>query len=346
MERFIKEGMATKLIKMASNTSNNVLVTGGAGFIGSHLCERLLKDRFNVVCVDNFNAYYEPKRKENNIADCLKYENFMLYRADILNAKILEDIFSEKKIDIVIHLAAMAGVRSSIKNPQIYYDVNVDGTKNLLDVSVKYNIKKFIFGSSSSVYGENKKIPFSEQDEVNTQVSPYAKTKKKAEDLCGQYHRNFGLKITCLRFFTVYGPRGRPDMAPFMFVESIINNIPIKIYSSKEEFENGSLARDFTYVDDIINGIMLSVEKNIGFEIINLGKGNPIKINEFVDAIEKLLGKKAEKTFIGRQKGDVPLTFADISKARNLLGYAPKTSLEAGMAKFIEWYKKTYEPDT
>ena len=317
-----------------------ILVTGGAGFIGSHLCERLLAKKHNVLCLDDFNNYYNPKIKKSNLKRCISNPKFRLFKADITNLNELEKIFSKNKIDKIIHLAARAGVRASMKNPKLYEKVNANGTKNLLDLCVKYNIRNFIFGSSSSIYGTNKKTPFSESDRINNQISPYAKTKKAGELLCKKYHKKHNLNIFCLRFFTVYGPRGRPDMAPYKFVDLITKAKPIQIYLEEKEFNKGKMARDFTYVEDIVQGIILAADKVKGFSIFNLGNGRPVKLNKFIKTIEKSLRKKAKKEFIGRQKGDVLVTYADISKAKKILGYKPKISVEKGMDKFVSWYKE------
>lgn len=316
------------------------LVTGGAGFIGSHVSEELLNNGNYVVCVDNFDDYYNPKIKKRNIKNLEGYFRFSSYNVDIRDCSSMDKIFSENKIDKIIHLAAKVGVRASLENPKLYYDVNVNGTKILLDLASRHNIKDFIFASSSSVYGENKKIPFCEVDEINKQISPYAKTKKDAEILCEKANSKDNMNLSCLRFFTVYGPRGRPDMAPFKFVDLISNDKEIDIYVSEEEFENGKMARDFTYIDDIVNGILFSAEKNKGFNIFNLGRREPVKLNEFISVIEKTLDKKARKNFIGRQKGDVLETYANISKAENLLDYNPRISIEEGIKKFVDWYKE------
>ena len=313
---------------------NTILVTGGAGFIGSHVCERILGKGDNVVCVDDLNDYYNPDAKESNIKGFLTNEKFKFYRVDIRDFKKLENIFNENKIDKVIHLAARAGVRASLKNPELYFDVNVNGTENLLKLAVKYGIKNFVFGSSSSIYGTNKKIPFSEEDDVNKQISPYAESKKKAEVLCRQYHDKFNMNITCLRFFTVYGPRGRPDMAVYKFTKLISEEKEIELYGSVES------KRDYTYISDIVEGVMSALEKGLGFEIINLGNSTPVKLKELVEAIEKQAGKKAKIKMKEKQPGDVLITFADINKAKRLLNYRPKVGIKEGIRKFIEWYNK------
>lgn len=316
-----------------------VLVTGGAGFIGSHVCQCLIERGDRVVCVDNFNDYYEPRFKEENVKDLLKSDRFTLYKIDITDVKAIEHVFANNNIQKVIHLAARAGVRNSLKEPDLYHRVNVAGTKNMLNLATKYGVQNFIFASSSSVYGVNTKIPFCETDAIENLVSPYARTKKDGEILCKKHHDETDLKITCLRFFTVYGPRGRPDMAPYKFVERVSKGEPIDIYLDEADFDKGTMARDFTFVQDIVDGIILALDKNLEFEIINLGRGQPIKLNEFISVIETCVGKKACKNFVGRQTGDVPLTYADISKARRLLGYNPHVSINEGIARFVEWYK-------
>ena len=310
-----------------------ILVTGGAGFIGSHVCEALVNRGDNVVCVDDFNDYYEPKVKENNIKELIKNSNFKLYRADIRYFNSLNGIFEKETFDRVVHLAARAGVRPSIKNPLLYEEVNVKGTINLLELSRKYKIKNFVFGSSSSVYGINKKVPFSESDEVNDIISPYAATKRAAELMCNVYHRLYGLKITCLRFFTVYGPRGRPDMAPHKFTKLVDEGKEVEVYGTTAS------KRDYTYIADIVDGIIVAVDKDLPFEIINLGNSKTVELKHLISVIENLVGKKAKIKQLPEQPGDVPLTYADISKARKLLGYAPKASIENGMGLFVEWYK-------
>lgn len=313
----------------------NLLITGGAGFIGSHLCEAALEKGHSVVCIDNFNDYYNPKIKEKNIEKCLKNKSFVLFREDITNLDGMKAIFNSNKPDQVIHLAAAVGVRESINKPILFEETNVKGTLNLLELCKEFGIKKFIFASSSSVYGENKKIPFSESDATDNIVSPYAATKKAAEILCSTYNKIYGIKITCLRLFTVYGPRGRPEMAPYRFTELI--------YGGKEihMFGDGSSKRDYTYVNDIVGGIVSAIDKDFGFEVINLGNSKPIELRKFISTIEDATGKKAKIKRLPEQEGDVPVTFADISKAKKLLGYNPKTDLKQGIKNFFEWYKNS-----
>jgi len=309
-----------------------ILVTGNAGFIGSHLSKALLDKDYRVIGVDNFNNYYSPKVKEKNIKDFLNNKNFKQYKLDILEAEKLEKVFQDNKIDLIIHLAARAGVRPSLKNPELYGKVNVQGTKNLLEIVKKFKIKRFIFASSSSVYADQKKIPFLEDDVLQKPVSPYAETKQKGEKLCQEYAKKYEIKMTILRFFTVYGPKGRPDMAPYLFTKALMEDKTIT------KFGDGSSSRDYTYIDDIIKGIVKAVEKPFDLEIINLGNNKPVKLNDFIELVEKLTDKKMKIKVRSRQIADVLRTFADISKAKKLLNWQPKTDLETGMKKFIEWY--------
>lgn len=312
--------------------SKRVLVTGGAGFIGSHLCESLLKENYNVVCLDNFNDFYDPKIKEDNIAKAFKYKNFTLIKGDILDRELLENIFRKYDIDKIIHLAAIAGVRPSLVAPTEYIDVDIKGTVNLLEVAKKYKIEQFIFGSSSSVYGINSKIPFSEGDRVDLQISPYATAKRAAELYCATYHHLYGIPITILRFFTVYGPRQRPDMAIHKFVRLICQGKPISM------FGDGKSERDYTYVDDIADGIFKALQKTYKFEIFNLGNSTTIKLRDLINCIEDKLKIRAKIEQLPKQPGDVPITCADISKAKRMLGYNPSTSIEEGIENFVRWY--------
>ena len=309
----------------------NILITGVAGFIGSSVAMELLKkDNCNIIGIDNFNDYYNPEFKEENIKD-LKIK---LYRCDIIDIDKLKQVFEENKIDKIIHFASMVGVRYSIKNPLLCEEVNVKGTLNLLELAKKYKCKKFIFASSSSVYGNSKKVPFSEEDCVDKPISPYAVTKKSAELLCYTYHNLYALPIICLRFFTVYGPRGRPDMAPYKFTDSIFNEQQIEVYGSAET------KRDYTYITDVVYGVVKSLDIDAGYEIINLGNSSPTELKRLISLIEKNLNKKAKIKIIGPQLGDVKQTYADIGKARRLLGYEPKVKIEEGIKLLCEWYIK------
>ncbi|MCJ7776710.1 MAG: GDP-mannose 4,6-dehydratase [Sedimentisphaerales bacterium] len=310
-----------------------VLVTGAAGFIGSHLSERLLDDGWTVVGVDNFDDFYDPQIKRRNIKSCLENKNFQLVEADIRNIAAMDKAVSDD-VEIVVHLAARAGVRPSIEQPVLYADVNVNGTAVLLQAAKKHKVKKFIFGSSSSVYGNNKKVPFSENDNVDFPISPYAATKKACELICHTYHHLYGISITCLRFFTVYGPRQRPDLAIHKFARLIEQGKPIPIYG------DGTMMRDFTYIDDIIDGTLAAMKKCTGFNIYNLGESNPVSVNDLVVEIEKALGKKAVKKYLPPQPGDVECTYADITKAAKELGYRPSTTIQAGLAKFTAWLRQ------
>ncbi|MBS1266586.1 MAG: L-arabinose 1-dehydrogenase (NAD(P)(+)) [Candidatus Woesearchaeota archaeon] len=309
-----------------------ILVTGGAGFIGSHVCEKLLKKRKKVICIDNFNDYYSPSVKENNVKNCLKSEYFELVYGDIRKKDLLSDLFNRFDINKIVHLAAMAGVRNSILKPKLYCDVNINGTLNLLELAKKNNIGNFVFGSSSSVYGDSREIPFTE-NKIGKPISPYAATKLTGEIYCRMYNELYGLNINALRFFTVYGPRGRPDMATYKFTRMIDKGEELTM------FGDGTSKRDYTYVSDIADGIISALNKKLGFEVFNLGNSDPIQLKEFISIIEKNVGKKANIKQLPMQTGDVFITCADISKAKKILGYEPKTSIRQGIKKFVEWYK-------
>ncbi len=312
----------------------SVTITGGAGFIGSHLCEKLINMGFKVICIDNFDDFYNPGLKEDNISKIVNNNNFKLYRSDICNVDQMEKIFLENDVEIVIHLAAKAGVRPSIREPLLYEKVNVLGTINLLECCKKYNIPKFIFASSSSVYGGNKKTPFSEDDNVDHPISPYAATKKAGELICYTYHSLYKMSIFCFRFFTVYGPRQRPEMAVHKFTRRILKGEQIEIYG------DGSSSRDYTYIDDVISGVVNSLNRIEGFEVINLGNSNTVKLIDLVKLIEAVTGEKASLKFLENQLGDVYITYADIRKAGKMLKYFPKTNIEEGLIKFVRWYKE------
>jgi len=312
----------------------NIVVTGGAGFIGSHLCEKLISMGSKIICIDSFSDFYDPVIKEDNISEIVTSRHFKLYRSDITSFDRVEKIFSQAHIDMVIHLAARAGVRPSIQNPLLYEKVNILGTMNLLECCKKYNIPKFIFASSSSVYGGNKKLPFSEEDNVDHPISPYAATKKAGELICYTYYDLYKISIYCFRFFTVYGPRQRPEMAIHKFTRQILNGEEIEIYG------DGSSSRDYTYIGDVISGMAGSLNSIDGFEIINLGNSNTIKLIDLIKLIEKTTGKKARLKFIGSQPGDVFATYADIRKAGKMLKYFPEVDIGEGLVKFVNWYKE------
>ena len=318
----------------------NILITGVAGFIGSHVAERLLSDGYHVIGIDNFDSFYPRPIKENNLKLLLKNPNFSFEEGDICDIDFINNLFAKYKIDKVIHLAAKAGVRPSIAHPSAYYSVNVLGTLNILDVMNQYKVKKLIFASSSSVYGNNHKIPFIESDNVDFPISPYAATKKAGELLIHTYHHLYDFQVINLRFFTVYGPRQRPDLAIYKFFKSIYNSKPIDVYG------NGSTSRDYTYVNDIVDGIVRSSDylenNNKIYEIINLGNNSPISLIDLINKIEVVTGKQIQKNVQEMQEGDVDRTYADISKAKKLLGYNPHTSMEQGLVNFKLWYEENY----
>ena len=309
----------------------NILVTGGAGFIGSHVCRRLLSEGHAVTLIDDFNDYYDPAIKRANVAALGTATKVV--EGDIRDRVRIQELFAEGKFETVIHIAARAGVRPSVKDPQLYIDTNITGTHHLLEASRQNAVKKFIFASSSSVYGLAKTVPFSESLALPQTLSPYAATKLAGEHLCGNYSHLFGLRVVCLRFFTVYGPGQRPDLAIHKFTDAIHKGLPIPQYG------DGSTRRDYTFIDDIIQGIMgaLKYEGPL-FDIFNLGENQTITLSELIREIEKGLGKKAVIERLPEQQGDMPLTSADITKARALLAYNPQTKIADGIPKFIEWY--------
>ena len=325
-----------KFKKTVKNKKEKILVTGGAGFIGSVLTKTLAERGSEVVMIDNFNDYYDPQLKEARIKKFLKGCKFKLYRGDIRDEKLIEKFFKKERPDKVVHLAAMAGVRNSLLNPKLYADVNIMGSINLLEMAVKYKIKNFVFASSSSVYGNNKKIPFSESDSVDTPISPYAASKKADELIAHTYNHIYGLNVTALRFFTVYGPWGRPDMALFKFTKNILEKKPIEVYN------HGKMSRNFTYIDDIVSGILTVLDKCKGYEVMNIGGDKEETLMRFIEVIEENVGKIAKKKMLPMQPGDVPATVADISKLRKL-GWEPKTRIEEGIANFVNWYREYYK---
>ncbi|MDD2440423.1 MAG: SDR family NAD(P)-dependent oxidoreductase [Methanosarcinaceae archaeon] len=310
-----------------------ILVTGCAGFIGSSVVDRLLDSGEEVVGLDNMDSYYEPSIKKKNIEHNLQNPNFYFKQTDIRDLKALEKIFKNFKIETIIHLAARAGVRPSIEAPLLYEDVNIKGTLNLLELSKIHKPANLIVASSSSVYGINKKVPFRETDNVDKAISPYAASKKACETFCYTYHHLYGLPIVCLRFFTVYGPRQRPEMAIHKFTRLIDEGLEIQMYG------DGTSKRDYTYISDIVDGIIRSMDIKEGYEILNLGNSKVVELRYLIHLIEKNLGKKAIIKQLPDQPGDVPITYSDISKAKELLGYAPQTSIEEGIEKFVKWYR-------
>lgn len=323
-----------------------ILVTGGAGFIGSHLCERLLADGHAVVSLDNFNDFYDPAVKERNIEEIRLHSSaarFKSVKGDIRNIESVNSLLQSEKPDLVVHLAAMAGVRPSIENPVLYEDVNIRGTSILLEACRKNSVLNFVFASSSSVYGNNPKVPFSESDPVDHPISPYAATKKAGELICHTYHYLFQMNIACLRFFTVYGPRQRPDLAIHKFTRVILEDKALPFYGS------GSTQRDYTYIDDIIDGVVKAVRwasdrsGPAKFDIFNLGESRVISLSELVDALQTVLGKTARLQKLPPQPGDVECTYADISKAKEILRYSPSTDFLSGLRTFCDWYQSRFK---
>lgn len=309
------------------------LLTGAAGFIGFHTAKKLLEQGNQVVGVDSINEYYNPEWKHQNIAQLREFESFLFYKQDIRDLSGMQEVIEMSgKIDCVIHLAARAGVRPSIAEPLLYQDVNIRGTLNILELIKDNKIPHLVFASSSSVYGNQDSVPFKESDPCNLPISPYAATKKAGEELVYTYSHLYGFSAVCLRFFTVYGPKGRPDMAPYLFTQAILRGKPIKKYG------DGTTSRDYTFIDDIVEGVVASTKLNSGYEIVNLGNENPVSLNQFIETLEEITGKKMQIDEQPIPPGDVQKTWADISKAKMLLGYKPKTSFEDGLRIFVDWF--------
>ncbi len=317
-----------------------ILVTGTAGFIGFHLAKRLLDEGNEVVGVDNFNDYYDVSLKEDRNKVLEEYDSFKLYRGDLSELDELKKVFEENKFDKVCNLAAQAGVRYSIENPYAYVDSNLVGFVNIINLTKDNDIKDFIYASSSSVYGNGEKYPCSEDDDVSKPISLYAASKRTNELIAYTYHHLFGLRTVGLRFFTVYGPWGRPDMAIYKFAKKMMNDEEIPVYNYGKD-----LKRDFTYVDDIVDGICRAIDSELEYEIFNLGKGDPDELGKMIALIEEYMGIEAKKNLLPMQPGDVMVTYSDTSKAKKMLGYDPKTTLEEGMEKFVEWFKGYYKID-
>ncbi len=315
----------------------NILVTGGAGFIGSHLVDRLLGEGgWGVTVVDDLNDFYSPEIKRANIAGHLENSDYRLIEADIRDAGRMREVFAETHFDCIVHLAARAGVRPSLSEPKLYAETNINGTLNLLELAREHNIKQFVFGSSSSVYGINTKVPFAEDDRIYQPISPYAATKAAGELLCHTYAHLYDIRCICLRFFTVYGARQRPDLAIHKFSRLITDGKPIQV------FGDGSMLRDYTYIDDIIQGVRAAIDYDASmYEIFNLGESQTVALSELIRLLEKSLDLQAIVDRQPLQPGDVPATFADITKSRKLLGYNPKTKIEDGIPKFVEWFRTT-----
>jgi UDP-glucuronate 4-epimerase len=318
----------------------NILITGGAGFIGSHLVDRLLAEGdWQVTVVDDFNDFYDPAIKHENTNRAANNPNYRLVEADIRDQPALRGVFEQGRFQCIVHLAARAGVRPSLEQPQLYAETNINGTLNLLELAREQGIRQFVFGSSSSVYGINAKVPFSEDDPIRQPISPYAATKGAGELLCHTYTHLYGIRCVCLRFFTVYGPRQRPDLAIHKFARLISEGRPIPV------FGDGTTRRDYTFIDDIIAGVRASIDyvgdaAKSNYEVVNLGESRTVELRELIALLEKELDLHAVIDRKPLQPGDVPQTFADISKARALLGYDPQTQIEDGIKKFVEWFRE------
>jgi UDP-glucuronate 4-epimerase len=311
-----------------------ILVTGGAGFIGSHLVEKLLAVGHELVILDDFNDFYDPQIKRANVAGFAR--DVTVCQADLRESDSVRSAFDREKIDAIVHLAARAGVRPSIQCPRLYYDTNVIGTLHLLEAARMTGVQRFIFASSSSVYGASKTVPFSEDQHLTQTISPYGATKMGGEFLCSTYSHLYHMRVVALRYFTVYGPRQRPDLAIHQFTRRIYAGQPI------DQFGNGSTRRDYTYIDDIIQGTMAALDYDGPmYDIFNLGESQTIQLKDLIMAIENAVGKKAKINRLAEQPGDMPQTYADISKARKLLGYDPTTQLSEGLPKFVEWFRKS-----
>jgi UDP-glucuronate 4-epimerase len=336
-----------------------ILVTGAAGFIGFHTCKKLVSQGHSVYGIDNINDYYDPKLKFDrlnelgfneaasklfkNEVQSAKFISLRFSRIDLIDYESIDNLFKQEQFEVVCNLAAQAGVRYSIENPKVYIDSNISGFLNILEGCRNHKVKHLVYASSSSVYGENKKVPFETTDNVDYPISLYAATKKSNELMAHTYGHLYGFKTTGLRFFTVYGPWGRPDMAYYLFAEAILNDKPIKV------FNNGDMERDFTYIDDIVNGVTKIIEKNIDsrehYKIYNIGNNKTEKLQDFITTIEGSMGKDAIKEMYPMQQGDVPKTFADIDQLIDDFGYKPNTSIIKGIKEFINWYKKYVNED-
>jgi UDP-glucuronate 4-epimerase len=311
----------------------NVLVTGAAGFIGSHVAEALLARGDEVVGLDNFNDYYDPARKRANVAPLTRESHFTLHEADLRDEEAMARVCKESGFDAVVHLAAMAGVRYSIERAPLYVDVNVRGTVNLLEAARKAGVSRFVFASTSSVYGRTQELPFREDDPLGHPLAPYPATKIAGEVMGHAYHNMFGLSFTALRFFSAYGPRGRPDMMPYHITDCVAHDREFALY------EAGEMRRDWTFIADVASGVVAAVERPLGYEVINLGRGEPVRMADFVELVEELVGGKARMTTPPAPLSEPPITYADITKARNLLDYEPTTPVTEGMHRFWEWYR-------
>ena len=315
----------------------HIVITGGAGFIGPQTAEALLKRGDTVSVIDVFGYGYDPIHKEHNIDLLSKYDGFKLYRGDIRDTELLRQMFKDDRPDVVVHLAARAGVRPSLLEPDSYSDINITGTLRIMETMREFDCNHLVFASSSSVYGSRTQGPFRETDNVDIPASPYAGTKRSGEIFCANYHYLYQMNCTCLRFFTVYGPRQRPEMAIHLFADKIRRGQPITM------FGDGSSIRDYTFVEDIVKGVIAAVDTPLGFEIINLGNCSPIRLDKLIEKISHAVGKEAIINRLPNQPGDVPMTFAEVTKATELLGYAPNTPLDVGLKAFVDWLNE-YDP--
>ncbi len=317
--------------------NKNIFVSGVSGFIGFHVAKRLLSENINVIGIDNVNDYYSQKLKWDRTHILEEFDNFSFYQNDLCDKESLNQIFFDHDINIICHLAAQAGVRYSIENPFTYQKSNLEGFTNILELARQQDIEHLVFASSSSVYGGNKKIPFSVDDQVSTPVSFYGATKRSNELMAYSYHHLYDISMNGLRFFTVYGPWGRPDMAYFSFTKKIMNGESIDVYN------HGDMKRDFTFIDDIVDGVIASLKTKREYELFNLGNNKPVKLLTFIELLEKKIGRTVEKNFLPMQPGDMYETYADISKSERILGFHPKTNLEEGLNRFVDWYKQYHD---
>ena len=333
------------MVKKKKKKMKNILVTGAAGFIGFYVCQDILNKGDNIFGIDNLNNYYDVNLKKHRLQQLKNYDKFSFYQINIANTNDLVELFNNNNFDYVIHLAAQAGVRYSLENPYAYVDSNLVGFVNILEGCRHSKIKHLVYASSSSVYGANKKIPFSTKDNVDFPISLYAATKKANELMAYTYSHLYQIPTTGLRFFTVYGPWGRPDMAYFLFTKAIMEGSPIKV------FNHGKMKRDFTYIDDIVEGIVRVSDKipqgselnnNVPAKVYNIGNNQPVQLMTFIEVLEKCIGKKAIKEFLPMQPGDVPMTYADIDDLIKDVGFSPRTSIEEGLDKFVKWYNSYY----
>lgn len=312
------------------------LITGGAGFIGSHVAKALHARGEPLVLLDNFNDYYDPALKRANVAPLEHAPDVTIIEGDVRDAALIERIVTTFRVRRIAHMAAMAGVRNSINEAALYFDVNVSGSLRLMEAARQFGVEQFVQASTSSVYGETKRLPFVEDDAADRPLAPYPASKRAAEMLAHSYHHLFGLNVTCLRFFNVYGPAGRPDMMPLKVIKALVEGTPITL------FNNGAFSRDWTYIDDIVDGVVAALERPLGYEVINLGCGNPLSMTEFVDVLEEMSGRTALRVSVPAPLSEPPITFCDNSRARRLLGFAPRMHVKDGLARTWAWYREAF----